>query len=342
LHCDCVNFGDSIIARAKESGLFAEFFRLEGAYNTWVPNWPRLGQRLIFLISQPRAGSTLLQKVLGSHSAIHTLSEPWLALHPLYGLRASGIAADYSAKLARTGVQDFLDHLPEGEAAYWEAVRLMLGHLYRRALEESGKRFFLDKTPRYHMILPELRRVFPQAHFVFLLRNPLAVLASVIDTWAPDDCVHCLRPFRHDLALAPGHMAEAIRRRDGHSVVICYEDLAAEPAPAVALLCKHLRIPFEPAMLEYGRSEAGQAPFRFGDTGTVYRKSRPVASRIARWKKTLDSPIRRAWAHGYVQSLGGATVTALGYDFDELSAAFPSVAGLEGAWDEVVSAVKAG
>ena len=180
----------------------------------------------------------------------------------------------------------------------------MLGHLYRRALEASGKRFFLDKTPRYHMILPELRRVFPEAHFVFLLRNPIAVLASVIDTWAPDDCVHCLRPFRHDLALAPGHIAEAIRRPDGHSAVIRYEDLAAQPAPAVARLCERLRIPFEPAMLEYGRSEAGQAAFRFGDTGTVYRKSRPVASRIARWKKTLDSPLRRAWAHGCLQSLG--------------------------------------
>ena len=50
----------------------------------------------------------MLQKVLGSHSAIHTLSEPWLALHPLFGLRESGIAADYSARLARIGVQDFL------------------------------------------------------------------------------------------------------------------------------------------------------------------------------------------------------------------------------------------
>jgi hypothetical protein len=279
-----------------------------------------------------------LQKILGSHSAIHTLSEPWLALQPLFGLREKGLAADYSARLARIGVQDFLSHLPEGEEAYWHAVRLMLGHLYRRALEESGKRFFLDKTPRYHMILPELRRVFPQAHFVFLLRNPIAVLASVIDTWAPDDCVHCIRPFRPDLALAPGRIAQAIRRQEPNSTVIRYEDLAAQPAQAIANLCAQLRIPFEPAMLEYGRSEAGQALFRFGDTGTVYRKSRPVASRIARWKKTLNSPLRRAWAHGYLQTLGADTVTELGYDFDELACAFPLQPGHEGAWEEIIRA----
>jgi Sulfotransferase family len=303
-----------------------------------VQKWSPLGRRLIFVISQPRSGSTLLQKVLGSHSAIHTLSEPWLALQPLFGLRETGIAADYSARLALIGVQDFLAHLPEGEEAYWQAVRLMLGHLYRRALEESGKRFFLDKTPRYHMILPELRHVFPHAHFVFLVRNPIAVLASVIDTWAPDDCIHCIRPFRKDLTVAPGRILEAIRRPGGNSTVIHYEDLAAKPAPAVARLCERLRIPFEPAMLEYGRSGAGQARFRYGDTLTVHQKPRPVASRVARWKKTLDSPLRRAWAHGCLQSLGAATVTGLGYDFDELASAFPPQPGFEGAWDQIVRA----
>jgi hypothetical protein len=279
----------------------------------------------------------MLQKVLGSHSAIHTLSEPWVALPPLFGLRENGIAADYSANLAHIGIHDFLEQLPEGEEAYWESVRLMLGHLYGRALEESGKRFFLDKTPRYHMILPELRRVFPEAHFIFLLRNPLAVLASVIDTWAPDDCVHCLRPFRHDLMRAPGLISDAIGQAGEKSVVIRYEDLVVQPALAVARICKHLRIRFEPGMLEYGRSDAGQANFRFGDTGTVYRKSRPVTSRVARWRKTLDSPIRQAWARSYLQSLGAETVSRLGYDFDELAAAFPPQAGFEDAWDQIIA-----
>ena len=63
-----------------------------------------------------------------------------------------------------------------------------------------------------------------------------------------------------------------------------------------------------------------------------------MASRIARWKKTLDSPLRRAWAHGYLQSLGSATVTALGYDFDELSSMFPPQPGFDGAWDQVIKA----
>jgi len=173
-----------------------------------VRNWPRLAKRLIFVISQPRSGSTLLQKVLGSHSTIHTLSEPWVALQPLFGLRESGIAADYSATLARIGVQDFLGALPEGDAAYWEAVRLMLGHLYRRALEPSGKRFFLDKTPRYTMILPELRRVFSGSALHFPPEEP----AGRVGIGDRHLGARRLRPLHPAVPARPGAGARPYRR----------------------------------------------------------------------------------------------------------------------------------
>jgi len=52
------------------------------------------GENMIFLISQPRAGSTLSQRMLGSHPDIYTVSEPWLMLHPLYPLRSEGHQAE--------------------------------------------------------------------------------------------------------------------------------------------------------------------------------------------------------------------------------------------------------
>ena len=54
-------------------------------------------KNLIFLISQPRAGSTLTQRILGSHQDIHTISEPWIMLHPFYALRDKGCQMEYSA-----------------------------------------------------------------------------------------------------------------------------------------------------------------------------------------------------------------------------------------------------
>ena len=40
-----------------------------------------LGHDLIFVISQPRSGSTLLQRLLSGHSWIQTSAETWLMLH---------------------------------------------------------------------------------------------------------------------------------------------------------------------------------------------------------------------------------------------------------------------
>jgi rhamnosyltransferase len=81
------------------------------------------GHQLIFMISLPRSGSTMLQKILGSHTDIYTRSEPWLMLHPLHMLKSNGIEACYDAQLAKNGVQDFINNLPEnGEKFYYKKM----------------------------------------------------------------------------------------------------------------------------------------------------------------------------------------------------------------------------
>ena len=140
-----------------------------------------LGEHLILLISQPRSGSTLLQHILASHPQVHTVPEPWFMLHLVYGLRPSGLEAEYNAQYAYLALKGFLDETPDGESAYVEALRNVALCLYEKALEPSGKKYFLDKTPRYYFIIPELHRIFPKAKFIFILRNPLAVLSSILE-----------------------------------------------------------------------------------------------------------------------------------------------------------------
>ena len=72
--------------------------------------------------------------------------------------------------------------LPDGEDDYWSALRGFALELYAKAAEPDATHF-LDKTPRYHYIAPELFRLFPDAKVVFLWRNPLAVVASIVETW---------------------------------------------------------------------------------------------------------------------------------------------------------------
>src|SRR5262249_31800148 len=102
-----------------------------------------LGENLIFAISQPRAGSTLLQRILSGHPEIFATAEPWIMLHPLYALRDGGYQADYNAEWARAALQDFCAQLEGGEQAYVEAVRAMGVLLYNQALRPSNRGRFL-------------------------------------------------------------------------------------------------------------------------------------------------------------------------------------------------------
>lgn len=270
---------------------------------------------LIFLVSQPRAGSTLLQRLLGGHSAIHTTAEPWLMLHPLYALREDGHSAEYNATLAHTALQDFLATLPEGAAAYQEALRRMAMHLYARACESAGKTHFLDKTPRYYHILPELGRLFPQARFLLLLRNPLAVLASQLETNVRGHWLLLAR-YKHDLLTAPRKLLAAQQTLGPRALTLHYEDLVTAPRATLESVCAHLGLPFQEGMLTYG--DHAPPAGRMGDPKNIHRQARPSRSSLKKWHALARHPQTRHLAESYLDALGDDLLHALGYPADEL------------------------
>ncbi len=137
--------------------------------------------RPVFLFSLPRSGSTLLQRMLATHPEVATTSEPWILLPQLYALRERGAVAEYGHRTAVRAIADFSDSLPGGRDDYLAEVRRSVTALYEQAAGEAA--WFLDKTPRYHLVVDEIMALFPDARFVFLWRNPLAVAASMIESF---------------------------------------------------------------------------------------------------------------------------------------------------------------
>jgi hypothetical protein len=292
---------------------------------------------LIFLISQQRAGSTLLQRILAGHPDVHTTAEPWLMLHPIYALRQKGHQAEYNAELAFEALQDFCDTLQGGQEHYFEGLRRMALYLYGAACAQAGKPYFLDKTPRYYLIIPELLHVFPEARFILLLRNPLAVLASILNTWVKGHWVLLAR-YRDDLLLAPHRLVEGIELLGDRAIVVRYEDLVAEPASQVQTLCGRLGLDFIPGMEEYGKGE--KPPGEMGDPTGVSRLTRPTAEGLDRWLELGHDRQTRHFAEGYLQSLGPETLRSLGYDYHDLESRLnqvPCTQGrLEVPWQQIV------
>jgi len=272
------------------------------------------GKNLIFLISQPRSGSTLLQQVLGSHPDIHTVSEPWLMLHPLYALKPDGYHAEYNVHWAQKAVQSFFQTLPGGENEYIEGMRRMYAYLYELALANSDKIYFLDKTPRYYLVIPELCRVFSEAHYIILLRNPLAVLCSILSTWVKEKWFS-LYNYKYDLIRAPNLLLEGIESLGEKCTIVHYEQLLENPEGEIQRISEKLEIPFVPEMIEYGGKDIPR--WHYGDQ-KVYQYTQPASQNSEKWVQALDEPQVWRLANDYLKMLGKEIIERMGYSYEEL------------------------
>ncbi|MBW2278843.1 MAG: sulfotransferase [Deltaproteobacteria bacterium] len=79
-------------------------------------------ERLVFVIGPPRSGSTMLQRMLGSHSAIYTHPEPHI-ITPLahLGYFENIDKAPYDHINAAEAIREYVEELPGREDDYLDA-----------------------------------------------------------------------------------------------------------------------------------------------------------------------------------------------------------------------------
>jgi hypothetical protein len=275
-------------------------------------------ERLIFLIGAPRSGTTLLARMMGAHSAIYQRSEPHL-ITPIahLGFYGSVQKAPYDPVNAEQAIQELVADLPRGEEDYLDALRAYTDTLYARMLATvPGKRFFLDKTPAYALVLPFLTRLYPGAHYVVLTRHPLAVLSSWVESFFDGDYRVALdhNPL---LARYVPALARMLHERPVPFVHVRYEELVSDPEIHFRRVCEHLGIPFEAEAIAYG--ERGDAPKGLGDPTGVARHTRPVTSSVSKWAAEIAAtPETLALVSKLVDELDPADLETLGYPRAEI------------------------
>lgn len=274
-------------------------------------------RHLLFVISPPRAGSTLLQRMLGSHSEIFTHPEPHLVT-PLahLGFHDTVDAAPYDHINAAEAMRTFVGNLPRGEADYLDAVRAYADTLYARMLAPSGRRYFLDKTPAYALVLPFLKRMYPQAHYLVLTRHPLAVMSSYANSFFDGDWQAALdfNPIANRYVPA---IADFLHDRAERTLHVSYESLVGDPSAELSRIFAFLALPDEPEAVNYGdRFEAKKG---MGDPITVHNEKRPVATSVDKWvSELLEDDEKRRLAERIISQLDGRDVAAWGFDKSEL------------------------
>jgi hypothetical protein len=265
--------------------------------------------RPIFIFSITRSGSTLLQRVIAAHEGVATVSEPWVLLPYLYTLRERGVVAEYTHPLMARAVDDFCRQLPGGVDDYRREIRTMVLRLYEKAAGD-GARFFLDKSPPYYFIAADIMDLFPEGKFIFLWRNPLSIVASIIDTWY--DGKLYATSHREDLFIGLPRLVAAYQAGSSRARAVRYEDLVDGDGFGWRPLIEYLGIDFDPQALE--RFSDVQLEGRLGDPTGRQLYSTLSNDPVSKWRITLANPIRKEWCRRYLRFLGPERMRTMGYD----------------------------
>ena len=269
----------------------------------------------IFIFSITRSGSTLVQRVIAAHEGVATVSEPWLLLPFLYTMREDGVVAEYTHWLMARAIEDFCEQLPGQRDAYREELRGLTLRLYQRAAGE-GARYFVDKSPPYYFIVNEIIDLFPDGKFVFLFRNPLSILSSIIETW--HDGKLYLSANREDLFIGLPRLIAAYAAHGDRAHRIRYEDVVAGEERHLRPLMDYLGIEYDPGAME--RFSRVTLHGRMGDPTGRHQYASLNSDPMAKWATTLGNPIRKEWARRYLRFLGADGLRVMGYDQAELLA----------------------
>ncbi|MGN6608105.1 MAG: sulfotransferase family protein [Jatrophihabitans sp.] len=209
---------------------------------TRAANSERKLVRPAFILSSVRSGSTLLRLVLDTHSQLYAPHE--LHLRSVQVRLANSYAARAMAELG----SDELD-----------LQFLLWDRLLHRELVKHGKQQLVNKTPSDALIWERIVQCWPDARFIFLLRDP----GAVVESWHRARKSWSRSAIEADVHRYMAAVEDARRRRGG--LTVRYEEFTADPERESRRLCEYLGVPFEPAILDYGRGEHGSLRAGLGD-----------------------------------------------------------------------------
>jgi tetratricopeptide (TPR) repeat protein len=238
----------------------------------WQSSGPAIEESPIFIVGFPRSGTTLLEQVLDAHPLLQSMDEQPFLLKAVTEVRDCGIR--YPAELGKLGAQA----LDAVRARYWDRAR-------KRGRLLEGRRL-VDKNPLNLVLLPLIRRLFPNARIIVAIRHPCDTLLSCF-----------LQHFRSPgLALVCRDLptlAEAYSRAFGFwysqwnllrpfSYELRYEQLATDFAAEVRKLSGFLQLSWHDGMLAPGDHARAKG---FINTPSYAQVTLPVGNQsVGRWK----------------------------------------------------------
>ena len=209
----------------------------------------------------PRSGSTLLEQILGSHSAIEALGELGIIPDLVRGLR------DRFANVEHPEVMALLDAADCDRLGNQYIERIL-------AVRKLDQPFFTDKSPGNFTKIGLIHLLLPNAKIIDARRHPLGCCFSNFRQHYARGQV-----FSHsltDLGRAWRDYARLMAHFD--AVLPCkvyrvfYEELVASPEREIRRLLDHLGLPFEEKCLRFYENP------RYARTASAEQVRKPISN----------------------------------------------------------------
>lgn len=264
----------------------------------------------IFIFCMPRSGSTLLQRVLMTHSQISSFSEPHILLPLAQTLKMDGVVAQYLHQNVVRAVEDLIEELPNKEEDYFRFIREFAGNIYE-SLSDKSSLYFIDKTPNYRWIIPEIIKIFPEAKFVFLFRNPIQSLASAIQTFG-NGRFHKIEMFYLSSIEGFEELSKGSLLAKNNSFSLNYEELVEGPETIIRDLMTYLELDFEPKILDSFNHQKLKG--RMGDPSGIKNYKSIDKRSLDKWKSVFNTKYRKSLLKRYISKFPENSLKLQGYN----------------------------
>lgn len=269
------------------------------------------GNRLIFIGGAPRSGTTLVQNILDSHPDICGGPE-LLHIPDIIELRK---------KLHNSIEKEYINILCT-HADVDEYICSLIEHLLLPLSDKYGCKLLSEKTPQNVLVLSELISLFPASRFIFVVRDPRAIVSSMIQVRKLGEkggislpqyfttmgairySMHCFREGFAAAEIAPEKV-----------LIVVYERLVKDVKNETKKICNFLGIEWSsqmmiPGQLKHLGEKAITKDQIWYDTRRYY--SNPETQHIDKWKTQLTLIQQLLITICYV---GYEDLVKLGYDF---------------------------
>jgi hypothetical protein len=215
----------------------------------------------VFVSGLSRSGTTLLQLVLSAHPMVTITPEQnfiqeFFKTNPVPDRVLSEAQLAKMIEMMREDIKlntwpgfnldGFLATLPDQEYTIAQILDALFVHF--ADLSSRGTHYLGNKKGLYLAGYgPLTKQVFPDAKFIYIVRDPRDTIRSIVANIAyrslTDEAIRCTE--------ATHQIAEMETRYPGDVLTVRYEDLVTDPKAVCQTLCKFLAIPFDEQMLRF-------------------------------------------------------------------------------------------